>query len=145
MVVSTAAALILCATSAAASDLSYEPRNPSFGGNPLNGQYLLNKARAQDDTEPPDQGGDLGLSQDPADRFKRQLQSRLLGDLADQVSTAIFGEESGQDPQDSGEFQYGDVKVSFDRGVETVNIDIQNVSTGETTQISVPIFDSGGN
>jgi hypothetical protein len=37
------------------------------------------------------------------------------------------------------------VKVSFDRGVETVNIDIQNVSTGETTQISVPIFDSGGN
>lgn len=134
------ATAMLAMSGASASSLTYEPVNPSFGGNPLNGQYLLNKAKAQDDNEAPGQDRDLGLNQDPADRFKRQLQSRLLGDLADQVSTAIFGDGDGQEPQDSGSFQYDNVQVSFDRGVETVNIDIVNTQTGETTQISVPVY-----
>ena len=30
-----------------ATELVYTPINPSFGGNPLNGQFLLNEAQAQ--------------------------------------------------------------------------------------------------
>ena len=38
-------------------EIVYRPVNPSFGGNPLNGQFLLNNATLQDDNEPPDRAG----------------------------------------------------------------------------------------
>ena len=40
-------ALVLSAT-AQAGDLIYKPLNPSFGGDPFVGSYLLGKAQAQD-------------------------------------------------------------------------------------------------
>ena len=46
--------LALVAASAQAGELVYQPINPSFGGDPLVGNYLLNKAQAQDDNEDPD-------------------------------------------------------------------------------------------
>lgn len=42
-----AAALPLVPGLALAGQLIYTPVNPSFGGNPLNGPYLLNSAQAQ--------------------------------------------------------------------------------------------------
>ena len=132
--------------SADASNLTYQPQNPSFVGSPLNGQYLLQNARAQDDNEAPDDGG-FGdpLSQSPADRFKRQLQSQLLGNLATQVSDAIFGTEGGQDPQDEGKFVYDNITVDFRRTSDAVRIDIVDSRTGEVTNIQVPTLDSGSN
>ncbi|WP_226944972.1 curli assembly protein CsgF, partial [Pseudomonas aeruginosa] len=41
-------------TPAMATELVYAPVNPSFGGNPLNGTYLLNNATAQDRHKDPD-------------------------------------------------------------------------------------------
>jgi curli production assembly/transport component CsgF len=38
---------MLAATSAFGSQLVYHPANPTFGGNPLNGTYLLQQAQAQ--------------------------------------------------------------------------------------------------
>lgn len=40
------AALIVC-SSAHASQIAYKPVNPSFGGDPLNGNWLLSQASAQ--------------------------------------------------------------------------------------------------
>ena len=37
-----------------ATELVYTPINPSFGGNPLNGTWLLNNAQAQNDFDDPD-------------------------------------------------------------------------------------------
>ena len=37
-----------------ATELVYTPVNPSFGGNPLNGTWLLNNAQAQNDHDDPD-------------------------------------------------------------------------------------------
>jgi curli production assembly/transport component CsgF len=37
-----------------ATELVYTPINPSFGGNPLNGTWLLNNAQAQNDYDDPD-------------------------------------------------------------------------------------------
>ena len=37
-----------------ATELVYTPVNPSFGGNPLNGTWLLNNAQAQNDYDDPD-------------------------------------------------------------------------------------------
>ncbi len=39
--------LVLSISSAMASQLTYTPTNPTFGGNPLNGSFLLSTAQAQ--------------------------------------------------------------------------------------------------
>lgn len=41
------AALLAGVSTASASDLIYKPINPSFGGDPLNGNWLLSQATAQ--------------------------------------------------------------------------------------------------
>lgn len=134
------ALFVAVGTPASASDLVYQPVNPNFGGDPFNSDILLGTARAQDDFEAPSSGQGFGsLSQDPAERFKRQLQSQLLGNLATEVSNAIFGTED-RDPQDSGTFEYDNITVDFTRGSGAVDIAITNTETGEVTQISVPTF-----
>jgi curli production assembly/transport component CsgF len=49
LTVMTAAAMGILgsATAAFASQLVYHPADPTFGGNPLNGSYLLSQAQAQ--------------------------------------------------------------------------------------------------
>ena len=42
-----------CCGQAQATELVYTPVNPSFGGNPLNGTWLLNNAQAQNDHDDP--------------------------------------------------------------------------------------------
>ena len=42
------------AVPASAQDLSYEPIDPSFGGNPFNSAHLLGVANAQNDYDDPD-------------------------------------------------------------------------------------------
>lgn len=131
-------AALLVSSGASAGNLVYEPVNPSFGGNGLNSNHLLGTARAQ---KPDEETAGLGsdFRDDPAEQFKRQLQSRILGDLADEVSTAIFGSDDGtQEPQDSGTFKYDDIQVDFTRAGGEVDVVISNLSTGETTQITVP-------
>lgn len=54
-----AAGLSLVAGSAFASEIVYRPVNPSFGGDPLNGNWLLSQASAQGES-----GGSPGFSID---------------------------------------------------------------------------------
>ena len=49
-----AACLLASACAAQATELVYTPVNPAFGGNPLNGTWLLNNAQAQNDYDDPD-------------------------------------------------------------------------------------------
>jgi curli production assembly/transport component CsgF len=56
--------VIASTTIAAAGSLVYHPVNPTFGGNPFNGSFLLSQAQAQGEgTKSGPQGPDLsGLS-----------------------------------------------------------------------------------
>jgi curli production assembly/transport component CsgF len=121
---------------ASAGELVYQPINPSFGGNPFNSSHLLGLAEAQNQhiDEPRFSAGTTGLSQ--ADLFVRQLQSRLLSGLAAQVSDAIFGENA----QDSGEVVFGDHTITFQRGLEFIDITIFDGVSGGTTEIRVPVL-----
>jgi curli production assembly/transport component CsgF len=65
--VSAAATALLVAVcpAALASELVYHPANPAFGGNPLNGNYLLSQAQAQGlGTKSGPQGPDLSGLED---------------------------------------------------------------------------------
>ena len=75
-----------------ATELVYTPINPSFGGNPLNGTWLLNHAQAQNDYADPDLKKRTAAAGTSAlDRFSSQLQSRLLGQLLDNISAGNTG------------------------------------------------------
>ncbi|NIM30037.1 MAG: curli production assembly protein CsgF [Pseudomonas stutzeri] len=74
---------LLLSAGASATELVYTPVNPSFGGSPLNGAWLLGNAQAQNNKKDPDalDRSSLLSNQSALDRFTSQLESRLLGDL----------------------------------------------------------------
>lgn len=123
----------MLAAPAMAQDLTYQPINPSFGGNPFNSSHLLGIANAQNDYKDPRATSTSGSQ---ADIFARQLQSRLLSALSSQIVDAIFGEN----PQESGTISFGGQTIQFVRGLEDVTLTISNDDSGETTTIVVPTF-----
>ncbi|MEY8880234.1 curli assembly protein CsgF [Donghicola sp. XS_ASV15] len=135
-------ALSLAAGQVASQDLVYQPVNPSFGGSPLNSGHLLSIASAQrnataSDYEEPQSSSSFsssstGLSQ--AELFARQLQSRLLSSLSSEVVEAIFGD----DPQESGKVVFGTTEITFDRGIDSIDLTLTDTVEGTVTEISVP-------
>ena len=69
-----AVSLVAIGGASTATELVYKPVNPSFGGNSLNGTYLLNKATSQDKNEDPDANEEESALED----FASSLQSRVL-------------------------------------------------------------------
>ncbi|MEX3772636.1 curli assembly protein CsgF [Pseudomonas sp. MYb118] len=110
-----------------ATELVYTPINPSFGGNPLNGTWLLNNAQAQNDYDDPDLKKRTAATGTSAlERFSSQLQSRLLGQLLDNISTGNTGSLS------TDAFI---VNVVDDSGQLT--IEVTDRATGEVSEIRV--------
>ena len=61
-----------------AQDLVYTPKNPAFGGNPYNSQWLLASAEAQNSFKDPN--ASTGRTQQTElERFTSSLNSQLLG------------------------------------------------------------------
>lgn len=118
-------ALVLSAT-AQAGDLIYKPLNPSFGGDPFVGSYLLGKAQAQDTNKDPNTRSFQSLSS--TERLLQNLESRLISQLISDVSRGEVSEGSF----DSDEFG---VVVSDNSGQLVVRV-VDKI-TGDVTEISV--------
>ncbi|TPG47210.1 curli assembly protein CsgF [Roseomonas nepalensis] len=126
-----------------ARDLVYQPVNPSFGGSPLNGSYLLGQASANNArfNESPDakrqrrQQEAFSLSNDPAAQFQRQITSSLLSQIASTVGQQILGENA----RDSGQFSVGGTSVVFNRVGGQIVIDINEGATGGQTRVTLPV------
>jgi len=80
---------LLSAGAAGASELSYAPINPSFGGNPYNGNFLLSQASAQNKfrEERPAASSGSNLLQN----FQDTLTRSLLSMLASKIAETSFG------------------------------------------------------
>jgi curli production assembly/transport component CsgF len=128
--------------SASAGSLVYQPVNPSFGGNPNNGAFLLNLANAQniplaDQTAAAAAAGRSGPgggsgALTPGQIFAQQLQSQLLSSFANQITQAIFGTNA----QTSGNFSFGSTSISFVKVAGQINISINDGTS--ITNIVVP-------
>ncbi|WP_271409297.1 curli assembly protein CsgF [Pseudomonas sp. Q1-7] len=79
------------AGSVQATELVYTPVNPSFGGNPLNGTWLLNNAQAQNDHDDPDARTSTSTRQSALQRFTSTLESRLLSQLLTNIEEGNTG------------------------------------------------------
>lgn len=127
---------LIALTPALASDLVYQPRNPSFGGDPFNSSHFLGLADRQNRFDGASSSG--GISRDPGDQLVRRLESRISSAIAQQAADAILGQ--GDDMSDSGTIEFGDQRIEFNRGVESIHLTIIDKAAGTSTEISVPKF-----
>lgn len=107
-----------------ATELVYTPKNPSFGGNPLNGSILLNNAQAQNKKT----DSELEIETRSAlDRFTDSLRSRLLSQLLSDIG-------NGQ----TGTLETDDFSILIvDNGDGEISVKITDKNTEQTTEIVV--------
>ena len=115
-----------------AQDLVYTPKNPAFGGNPYNSQWLLASAEAQNSFKDPNATG--REQQTELERFTESLNSQLLGQVTRRMFTSQFG-EGGLTP---GAYTFGSLAVDIYPSNEGLVINIIDTNTGEQTQIVIP-------
>ena len=132
----------LCAPSMA-QELVYTPINPSFGGSPLNGSYLLNKANAQNTKTAPT------VERSYADRLQESLERAYINRIVREITDLAFGEESFDANGNviPSIFDENSVFVSGDFEVELITenpdslvVEITNILTGEVTIVEIPRF-----
>lgn len=116
----------LSVQSAHSGELVYRPLNPSFGGDPFMGNYLLNKAQSQDTNKDPSASRFEPAS--PTERLIQSLESRLLSQLIADVSSGDINE---------GSFNSNDYGVVIrDQGGQLI-INVTDHVTGEVTTIDI--------
>ncbi|MDB5558405.1 MAG: hypothetical protein JWQ36_1339 [Enterovirga sp.] len=129
---------------AAASPLTYQPTNPSFGGSPLNGSWLLQQGTSQNIyirekaasaalQQRIEQAQQTATATSPANNFAAIINARLLAAVADRITNAIFGENA----QQSGVFVVQGTTISFQRIEANVQITVNDGST--TSTVTVPV------
>src|SRR5690606_27408233 len=95
-----AGVLVLAAPAVQATEMVYYPINPSFGGNPDNGFWLLNSANAQNKHKDPDAENDrFELErQTPLESFNESLERAVLNRLASVASSQLAGPDGNLQP-----------------------------------------------
>lgn len=125
----------LCAmplSAALAAPLVYVPVNPSFGGNPLNGNVLLNEAQAQNDYKAP------VSRKTPADRlaaFEEALQNAVLSRVQSAAIRQIVNVDGGLIP---GTVETQDFIITVvNNGDGTVTIQTTDKQTNQVSQFTI--------
>lgn len=114
----------LAATQAFATQLVYEPINPSFGGNPMNGSFLLQKAQSQNAHRPDTNQRSF------VQRFQEQLERNIINSLTRRIADG----ELVEGIYDTGEYT---VEV-IGQPDGSVLVYITHNDSGEITIITMP-------
>ncbi|MFH0907026.1 MAG: curli assembly protein CsgF [bacterium] len=118
---------------AAATELVYTPVNPSFGGCPLNGQYLLNQATLQNKFK---EDRPSKLPKTPLEKFTQQLEYSIFSGIANEIVHGVFGEQALQ----PGQYTFGNYSVDVSTDVDGITVVITDITTDNTTTIQVPYY-----
>jgi curli production assembly/transport component CsgF len=128
--------LFFLITTTNATEMVYQPINPSFGGNPLNGSFLLNKAQAQNKHK-------ASIKKKTyAQKFQDSLERAYINKIVREITDLAFGEagDSSIFDQDSI-FMSGDYEIQvITSNPDSITVQITNSVTGEITIIEVPRF-----
>jgi curli production assembly/transport component CsgF len=121
-----------------AQDLVYKPKNPAFGGDTFNYQWLQNSADAQNTFKDPSlkTTSTTASSSSQLDDFTKSLNRLLLSQISQKLITSQFG-ENGFTP---GNYVVGNFDITVGNSTEGVTIDITDLSNGQSTQVIVPFF-----
>ncbi|MGL4446949.1 curli assembly protein CsgF [Shewanella sp.] len=105
-----------------ATELVYTPVNPAFGGNYLNGSYLLSNAAAQNSYK----NGSGYTPPTALERLASSLESRLMSQLFNDAANG-----------GNGYLKTNDFEIQVVNEDGTLLVHIKDLATGETTVIEV--------
>ena len=115
--------LLGCAT-VSATELVYTPISPSFGGNPLNGNFLLQKAQSQNAHKA--DSAQLSF----VDKFRDALERNIINSLTRRNADGEIVE---------GVYNTGEYLIEVSNGTDgSVIVNTTNLETGEITIITIP-------
>jgi len=120
---------LMFATPAVATQLTYVPVNPSFGGSPLNASMLLSKAQLQNTHTAPTTAKTYDQT------FQESLQRSYLNKLIGEITDFAFGDADEDNPLNNGDFSFqsGDYTVDIIASdSETVTVTITGTDGSET-------------
>lgn len=120
---------LLAVPACLAGTLVYTPVNPNFGGDPMNGSFLMNEAQAQNHFKDPIK------QQSQLDQFRDTLERSILSRIAMDASGRLFDDKGHLKP---GDFDSADFHISVvDLGNGVLRITTTDKSTGATTIFDV--------
>jgi len=125
--------LLLVSPSLFAANMTFQFRNPNFGGNPNNGAFLLNSAQAQNSYKDPDYGSNYGIETPSAlDNFTQAIQSQVLGGLLTNINTGK-----------PGRMITSDFIVDIANNDGQLQLNVTDRKTGKTSTIEVSGLQNG--
>ncbi|GAB2534323.1 curli production assembly/transport component CsgF [Rufibacter soli] len=129
--------LFLSHTRVLAQDFVYEPKNPAFGGNSFNYQWLQSSAQSQDKLKDPTATTPgSAANQDPLKQFQESLNRQILSQLSRQLVTSQFGDD-GLAP---GKYVIGNYQIDVSEGTGGISVVIVDQGTGNQTTVTIPYF-----
>ena len=119
-----------------AGELVYTPINPAFGGNPLNGSFLLNEAQLEDNFKDPEASSAAARSLGtPLEQFNQSLQRTILNRIASAVTGSVVDANGNLIP---GTIQTTDFTISIvDLGGGLLQITTTDKASGQSTSFQV--------
>ena len=132
--------ILLLASSAQASDLVYQFKNPSFSGQNAGSQWLTidnqeasRKKTLQDKLEAKLKAEADAQANSILNRFMNNLQSRIYSQLAQQLTNNLFGQQGDQ----TGSFTLEGNSIVYTKNSDSISLTITDPQ-GSVTTIKVP-------
>ena len=123
--------IVLLALTVNAQDLVYKPKNPAFGGDTFNYQWLASSAESQNKFR---DNFSSQTQQTELERFTANLNSQLLS----QLSSSLFRQQFGTNGITVGTYTFGSLAVEVYPSSGGLTVDILDTKTGERTQVIIP-------
>ncbi len=113
-------------------ELVYKPKNPAFGGDTFNYQWLLSSADTQNTyTDSSSKGRE---EKSDLERFTEGLNNQLLS----QISRTLFNEQFGTNGLTEGTYTFGTLFIEIFPSGEGLVVNVLDTSTGDQSQVIIP-------
>lgn len=130
-------------------DLVYKPKNPAFGGDTFNYQWMLSSADSQNKFK--EEEDDRFKEKTQLEQFTENLNNQLLNQLARSLFQQQFGSGSGLGGTGTGTgtgtesggiqpgiYTFGSLSIEIFNSNLGLVVDILDITTGEQTQVIIP-------
>lgn len=128
--------LFVLSCAAGASELRYQPVNPTFGGNPMNASGLQSAASAQNDTKAPEK-----TALTPLEKFTNNVEAAIISKLQTTTVNALFDSKGNFTPNIGKTLSAGNFTVEIKAGENnTLLLVTRDIISGASTSISINSF-----